>query len=180
MTPLAVSVLAAVTAQDAEASTFRRITFDELVAASIAVVQVKVIDTSAAWTTEPHAYIATTAHLEVTRSLAGGFEVGDELFVREAGGDVGNYTIQAIGFPKFEPGEELVVFLSQWQDETGDWRVAEYGQGIYEVYRGADGVERLVPALLQGDSPNRDEFAPETVVPPMTPVRDLARALTQL
>ena len=161
----------------AEASTFRRISFDELVDASVAVVQVRVLDTESAWTGIGTGYIATTAHLEVVRSLDGNFQVGEELFVREAGGTVDGYTVQAIGFPQFNPGDELVIFLTTWEDETQDWRVAGYGQGIYEVVH-KPGGDQVVPAFLQGERPNLREVPSETLIPPMTRVSDLARAVS--
>jgi hypothetical protein len=161
----------------ADASTFRRISFDQLVDSSVAVLQVKVIDTESAWTGTEYTYIATTAHLEVIRSLDGNFVPGEELFVREAGGTVGDYTVQVPGFPQFNPGDELVIFLTTWEDETLDWRVASYGLGIYEVIHKADG-DFVVPAFLQGERPDAKEVTSETLIPPMTRVADLARAIS--
>jgi hypothetical protein len=161
----------------AEASSFRRISFDELVDSSVAVVQVRVLDTESEWTKLGTGYIATTAHLEVIRSLDGDFQVGEELFVREAGGTVGDYTLQAIGFPQFNAGDELVIFLTHWEDETVDWRVAQYGQGIYEVLH-KPGGDVVVPAFLQGERPDVREVTPETLIPPMTRVSDLAHAIS--
>lgn len=175
---LALSVVwALAVSSPAEASTFRRISFAELVASSDAVVQVRVLDTETAWTA--NGYIATTAHLEVVRSLDGNFQVGEQLFVREAGGTVDGYTQQAIGFPQFDPGSEMVMFLTVWEDETADWRVSGYGQGIYEVQHKADG-DVIIPGYVQGERPNLRETAGETLIAPNTRVADLARAISSL
>ena len=173
---LALSVVALGLTSSAEASSFRRISFDELVDSSVAVVQVRVLDTEAAWTGTEYSYIATTAHLEVVRSLDGDFIPGEELFVREVGGTVDGYTLQAVGFPQLNPGDELVIFLTNWEDETVDWR--PYGpQGIYEVVHNAEG-DFVIPAFLQGEKPDTKEVVSETLVPPMTRVADLARAIS--
>lgn len=177
---LAISVVwALAVSSPAEASTFRRISFEELVNTSVAVVQVRVLDTESAWMDIGTGYIATTAHLEVVGSLDGDFQVGEELFVREAGGLVDGYTTQAIGFPQFNAGDELVIFLTHWEDETVDWRVNQYGQGIYEVVHTSSG-DRLVSAFVQGDRPYRGELPAETLVAPMTPVVDLAAAISNV
>ncbi|MEQ1504913.1 MAG: hypothetical protein ABMB14_21960 [Myxococcota bacterium] len=174
---LSIGLMALGLAPAAEASTFRRITFPELMATTSAVVQVKVLDTESYWYGDEHGYITTVAHLEVVRSLDGSFDVGEELYVREAGGELDGYVMQAIGFPQFDVGDELVLFLGTWLDDSGDWRVNEYGQGIYEVFTGADGIERVVPANVQGHRANRSEVTAETVVPTMTPVTDLIQTI---
>ncbi len=164
-------------ATPAEASSFREVSLDELVETSRAVLHVKVLETEAAWTTTEYSYIATTAHLKVVHSLRGDFERGEELMVREAGGRVGNNVVQAIGFPQFAAGEELVIFLTNWEDETGDWRVNGYGQGIFAIDRSVDGKARLVPAQLQGESPDQVEPLINPVVPPMTTLESFGQTL---
>lgn len=161
----------------AEASSFREVSLGELVETSHAVIQVKVLGTESAWTTTEYSYIATTAHLKVVRSLRGSFERGEELMVREAGGQVGNDVVQAIGFPQLREGQELVIFLTRWEDETGDWRINGYGQGILEVDRSIDGKARLVPAQLQGESPNQTETLISPVVLPMSTLESFAQTL---
>ena len=78
---LALSLVWALAASSpAEASSFRRISFEELVNTSVAVVQVRVLDTESAWMDIGTGYIATTAHLEVVRSLDGDFQVRASAF----------------------------------------------------------------------------------------------------
>jgi hypothetical protein len=178
---LALSLLALAVFSPAEASTFRRISFQELVEQSDGVIQVKVLDTTSEWTSPGNGtgYIATTAHLEVIRSLDGNFLPGDELFIREAGGTVDGFTVQAIGFPQFDPGAEYVIFLTTWQDETSDWRVSGYGQGIYEVQH-RQGGDEIIPAYVQGESPSVRSTAGETLIAPRTRISDLARAISNV
>src|ERR1044072_9143258 len=49
----------------------------------------------------------------------------DVLMVREAGGTVGGYTQQAIGFPELREGEQVVLMLTKW-DDNDDWRIHAY------------------------------------------------------
>lgn len=52
----------------------------------------------------------------------------DVLVVREVGGTVDGYTQEAIGFPALREGEDVVLFLSQW-DDSSDFRIESYNQG---------------------------------------------------
>jgi hypothetical protein len=173
-TSLLTALLAAGSLGEAEASSFRRITFDELVTSSLSVVQVRVVETESFWYSGAQAYISTNAELEVVRSLDGGFQPGDRLTVREAGGAIDDFVVQAIGFPQFVQGDELVIFLSAWEDGSGDWRVNHYGQGFWRVTKDQNGAEVLVPGPVQGLRPDQSETHPEPVIEPLTPVRALA------
>src|SRR5688572_22776594 len=128
---LATVVLAAsLGALPAIASTFHRVTLPELIQHSPGgVIQGRVLSTSAAWNDE-QSLIFTTATIQVTRSLAGAWQPGETVIVREAGGTVDGYTVNAIAFPRFDVGDDLVMFLGPtWED--GDLRVAGYGMGFY-------------------------------------------------
>ncbi len=176
MRTLLLAALAGAVASSAEASTFRPISFGELVHSSEAVVQLKVVSTRSAWTSGPDPDLRTWAEVEVVRSLDGDLAAGDTLTLVEVGGRVDDYSVQAIGFPQLVAGVELVVFLTRWADGSGDWRVSQYGQGFYEVVR-EEGRELLFPAPLQGGAPGRTEVTLDTVVPRGTRVDDLAVAI---
>lgn len=68
----------------------------------------------------------------------------DTLVVREVGGQVDGYVQEAVGFPAIRNGEQVVLFLTQWND-SNDFRIHAYNQGKYLVRsRFRDGAEILV------------------------------------
>jgi hypothetical protein len=82
----------------------------------------------------------------------------DTLVVREVGGTVDGYTQEAIGFPAIRRGENVVLFLSRW-DNGAEYRIHAYNQGKFLV-KSRGGVEVLVEdPLKQGEgrleSPDR-------------------------
>jgi hypothetical protein len=56
----------------------------------------------------------------------------DTIVVREVGGTVDDYTMAAVGFPELRTGEDVVLFLSRW-DNGVDYRMEAYNQGKYLV-----------------------------------------------
>ncbi|MCB9688965.1 MAG: hypothetical protein H6735_28240 [Alphaproteobacteria bacterium] len=165
----------AMISSSADASTFRQITLPELLSDSVAVVQVRVVSTHSAWTLSESSDLRTWADLEVVRSLDGDLKAGDTLTVAELGGTVDDYTVQAIGFPQFVDGDELVVFLTHWTGDSHDWRVAGYAQGFYQVVHRPDG-DALVAGRLQGTRPGREDVI-ERLLPHLTKVDALASTI---
>ncbi len=133
----------------AGASQFINIPFDELVGGSAVIVRGTLGPVSSSWDADGKV-IYSRSQLIVTRYLAGdGPEV---LTVREVGGTVGNYTQQAIGFPVLRQGEDVVLFLTPWEDGHGDVRINEYAKGKYLVERDFAGVEYVMrDHVRQGD-----------------------------
>jgi hypothetical protein len=129
---LAVAALAA--AAPAAASTFLALTHEELVRDAEAVVQGRIVEVSSFWNAE-HTAILTEATLEVEDTVVGAAPAFVTL--RTFGGRVGNYTIEAHGFPRFALGERLLVFLAP--EEAGAHRVLGYLQGQYRIRAGAAG-----------------------------------------
>ena len=128
----------------ASASQFVRLPFDQVAREATLVVRGTLGPITSAWD-DSHEVIYSTALLRVNRYFDG---VGPQtLLVREVGGTVGNYTQEAIGFPALREGEEVVLFLSRW-DDNPDWRIAAYNQGKYLV-RNYQGIETLVPDRVQ-------------------------------
>jgi hypothetical protein len=124
--------------------------FDQVARGAAYVVRGQVIDTWSAWNDE-HDVIFTYATLRVTRYF-GEMTGPDTLVVREVGGTVDGYTQEAIGFPAIRRGEQVVMFLSQWEDST-DLRIHAYNQGKYLVRMRADRSEILVPdPVKQGEA----------------------------
>jgi hypothetical protein len=156
---LAVGLALGSGAAPAEASSFYHLDLPALLADTSEVVQVRVVTTSSRWS-EDGEMMWTDAELKVIHSFAGGWDPGDVIAVREAGGTVADYTVAAIGFPSFRPGDELVVFVGRWED--GALRVAAGPQGFYKVELASDGTARLRagPTQNRPDSPTGEVPGP--------------------
>jgi len=95
----------------ANATTVRRLTFDDLVSKASTIVQGHVINTNTAWT-DDHKLILTTYTLAVDERLKGA--TGQQtVTVTSIGGQVGNKILHVSGMPAFAQGESAVVFLEQ-------------------------------------------------------------------
>lgn len=139
---LAVACLIAA-AMPAAASTFLAMSQEELMTSSAAVVQGQVLEVRSFWN-DDHTNIISEARIEVTDLLAG--DAPAVVTVRTFGGEVGNYRVEALGFPKFSPGEKAVLYLRADGDA---FRVAGYAQGFYRIRSTAKG-ELAVPTLGEG------------------------------
>jgi hypothetical protein len=130
-----------VSAMPLAASQFIDQSFDQVARDASYVVRGSVIDTWSAWN-DTHDVIFTYATVRVSRYF--GERAGpDTLLVREVGGTVDGYTQEAIGFPAIRRGEQVVLFLSEWENST-DLRIHAYNQGKYLVRMRADRTEVLV------------------------------------
>ena len=138
------------------ASQFVHLPFDQVARESKFIVRGTVEQTWSAWD-DAHEVIFTYATVRVNRYF--GEATGpDTLVVREVGGTVDGYTQEAIGFPAIRQGENVVLFLSRWDDST-DYRIHAFNQGKFLV-KSRGGVEVLIEdPLKQGEgrleSPDR-------------------------
>jgi hypothetical protein len=131
------------------ASQFIEMPFDRVAREASFIVRGNVEHTWSAWD-EAHEVIFTYATLRVTRYF--GEATGpDTLLVREVGGTVDGYTQEAIGFPMVRRGENVVLFLSKW-DDSADFRIHAFNQGKFLVQNRA-GIEVLVSdPIHQGEA----------------------------
>jgi hypothetical protein len=130
------------------ASQFVELAFDQVARESRLIVRGHVERTWTAWD-DSREVIYTYAQVRVSRFL--GEATGpDVIVVREVGGTVDGYTQEAIGFPMLRDHEQVVLFLSNWED-SGDYRIHAFNQGKFLV-RNRAGVEVAVPdPVKQGD-----------------------------
>jgi hypothetical protein len=135
-----VTLLLALVALPLSASQFKEMSFDEVALESAYIVRGDVVNTWSAWD-EAHEVIYTYATVRVHRYF-GEMTGPDTLLVREVGGTVDGYTQEAIGFPAIRDGENVVFFLSKWEDSP-DYRIHAFNQGKYLV-RNRGGVEVLI------------------------------------
>lgn len=137
---LGLIALLIVAALPLSASQFVEMPFDQVARESDYIVRGHVVDTWSAWD-DSREVIFTYATVRVNRYF--GETTGpDVLMVREVGGTVDGYTQEAIGFPAIRRGEQVVLFLSQWEDSS-DYRIHAYNQGKYLV-RQRGGIDVLV------------------------------------
>ena len=121
------------------ASQFIDMPFDAVARGATLIVRGTVGPVTSAWDGN-HEVIYSTARVDVSRYFAG--DGPSTLVVREAGGTVGDYTQEAIGFPTVREGQEVVLLLERW-DDSSDWRISAYNQGKYLV-RHLNGQDLLV------------------------------------
>jgi hypothetical protein len=128
----------------AAASTFLALSQKELVEQADAVVAGRIVERQSFWN-EEHTAILTEAVLQVEDVIVGSAPAYVNL--RTFGGQVDDYRIVAHGFPTFQLGERLVLFLEPEKD--GAQRVLGYQQGQFRI-RGEQGKEMAVPAIDLG------------------------------
>lgn len=138
---LVLGLLVLLTALPLSASQFIRLPFDRVVKDSAVVVRGVVGPVESSWDANGDV-IYSRSLLKVT-SYINGF--GPTIIpLREVGGTVDGYTQEAIGFPALREGEEVVLFLNQW-DDGADYRITAYSQGKYLVRIAEDGTEMVMP-----------------------------------
>ena len=130
------------------ASTFVAMSADELIEQSAAIVQGRVIRTNARWNDQGN-MVVTDATVVVTDPIVG--DPGAELIVQLPGGQVGDFLVEAHGFPQLSRGQEVILFLSQ-DPTTGTSRIVGHSQGHFEVVERLDGVTLAVPQMEDGVS----------------------------
>ncbi len=141
MLTLAVGLLAL----PAAASTFVAMDQAQLVAASDAVIQGRVLEVDSFWNRGATA-ILTEAKIQVDDVLAG--DAPAEVTVRTFGGKVGDYYVEAVGFPTFHRDDEVVLFLQRGKDQS--LRVTGYQLGQYRVVPNSRGGFDARPEVGQG------------------------------
>ncbi len=112
----------------ASATTFVRLSLEELVGAADAVARVTYLGSESR---RENGEIWTWSRFKVTEQWKGA--VPYELTVRLLGGRVGHLTSTVEGVPRFTPGEELILFLER--KSTGEFSVTGWAQGCFRVHR---------------------------------------------
>ena len=110
------------------ATTVEELSFDEIVASSSSIVHGKVVRSWAEWDPERTA-IWTHYQIQVQDALKGG--AGSMLTLSEPGGEIGGQHVQVVGAPRYEIGEEVVVFAAP--TARGYLRTCGWGQGKFTV-----------------------------------------------
>lgn len=153
-TPLVLSLLL-LAAIPASGSTFVAMSQDELVAQSDAVVVGEVLKVQS-FRDETGRLIVSEAIVQVKETLTGSAD--SVVVVRTVGGTVDGYTVVAHGFPKFDAGERVVLFLANRDGDTSE--VVGYRLGQYKLLVNRRGIEVAVPTLERGVQLLTHEGAP--------------------
>ena len=123
-------LVALAAAAPASGATFIDMEIPELVAASDAVVEGRVVDVVSFWD-EKGVVIVTEAVVQVDDKIVG--KSDDWVRVRTVGGEVGGYTIQAPGFPTLGQDERVVLFLSRPARDGEAYGITGHPLGKYRV-----------------------------------------------
>lgn len=127
------------------ASTFLQMGQRDLIRASELVVEGEVLQVHSFW--EPSGRIIVTEAIVRVRDAVVG-DAPTAVVVRTFGGTVEGFTVEAHGFPTFQRGERLLLFLEPERD--GAARIAGYQQGQFRIVE-EKGVEIAVSAV-EGDA----------------------------
>jgi len=110
------------------ATTLARLSLDQLSAGSDAVARVRCAGAESRW---ENGSIWTVATLEVVETMKG--NLPREIAVRLPGGRVGQLIAPVEGTPKFNPGDDAVVFLER--SPAGGFTVAGWVEGTFRISR---------------------------------------------
>ena len=146
------------------ASTFLAMDQSQLLAASDAVVEGKVLEVESFWDRE-NRVILSVATIRVEQALYG--DAGATIRVQTFGGTVDGYTVEASGFPKFVRGEQVLLFVNQREAQDRSIRVTGYQQGHYQITERA-GERVAVPTVDEGANLIREDgrkLAPQEAMP---------------
>lgn len=131
-----------------QASTFIGLTADELIEGSDSIVQGRVVGLESEWT-DSGRLIVTYATIQVTETIVG--ESKNRIVIQTPGGTVGDFTVEALGFPQLTRGEEVILFLSA-DDGAQFSQIVGHQQGHVEVVTRQDGVVLAVSRVDEGAS----------------------------
>ena len=110
------------------------LTLEEMTAQSQAVLLGRCVAVSSAWNAD-HSDIVTNSVFEVSQYYKGG--LGKRVTITELGGEVDGWNSRYTGIPRFQVGEESVLFV--WTGPDGAHQVIGLTQGKFRVQRSGGG-----------------------------------------
>lgn len=125
------------------ASTFVAMTQDELISQSERVIQGEVINVHSHWS-QSGRIVVSDATIRVDEVLIG--DSPGVVQVRTFGGQVNDFVVETHGFPVFETGEKVLLYLYE-EPSDRTLRVLGYQQGHFRVVTRLDGVTLAVPQV---------------------------------
>jgi len=110
------------------ATTLARLTLDQLAAAADAVARVRCTSVEARWENNE---IWTVTNAVIIETMKGALPI--RIMVRLPGGRVGHLTASVEGTPRFNAGDEAIVFLER--SRAGGFSVAAWVEGTFRIRR---------------------------------------------
>lgn len=136
----------------ARATTLARLSLEQLAAGSDAVARVHCASSESHW---ENGSIWTVTTAEVIETLKG--NLPSEITLRLPGGRVGHLIAAVEGTPKFQPGDDAIVFLQR--SPAGGFTVAGWVEGTFRIARdrqsGAESVTQDSSAFAVFDAAAR-------------------------
>lgn len=140
----------------ASASTFVAMTEGELISQSDSVIQGEVVSVRSHWS-QSGRIVVTDATVRVDEVL-----IGDSpavVQVRTFGGQVNDFVVATQGFPQFEAGRKVLLYLYK-EPSDQSLRVLGYQQGHFRVVTRLDGVTLAVPQVDENTRLLRPDGSP--------------------
>lgn len=128
----------------AEATVFRAVELDEKVENASTIIVGQMMNQQSRWDAEKK-NILTYSTFRIEKTLKG--QPAQEITIVTPGGTVENVAQEIIGVPRFEQGEEHVLFVKDTQSGP---TVLFLEQGDYRVQKNARGDRMAVPAVSSG------------------------------
>jgi hypothetical protein len=125
------------------ASTFVAMTEAELISQSDRVIQGEVVNVRSHWT-QSGRMVVTDATIRVDEVLIG--DSPGVIQVRTFGGQVNDFIVETHGFPVFQKGKQVILYLYE-EPSDRSLRVLGYQQGHFRVVTRLDGVTLAVPQV---------------------------------
>lgn len=111
------------------------LTLEEMTAQSQAILLGRCVQVTSAWNAA-HSDIVTNSVFEVSQYYKG--SLGKRVTITELGGQVGEWVSEYTGIPRFQAGEEAVLFV--WTGPDGAHQVIGLTQGKFRVQRSGAGA----------------------------------------
>jgi hypothetical protein len=140
-TTLALAAVVLLLPLRAEATLAEAKSFDDKVENAAAILVGRCVARESRWD-DARRWILTYYRFEVEKALKG--MPARELTVVTPGGSVGNMTQDAVGVPKFDIGDEHVLFVRNTQAGP---TVLYFEQGAYQLVRDHGGERRVMPTV---------------------------------
>lgn len=123
-----------------EATTVKPFAFEGLCETARSIVHVRCLEKQSL-TIPDRDGVFTQYRFEVVERVKGDAE--QELVLVLPGGQIDGRHMEVLGMPKFVPGQETVLFLSEEDAHGSPWPVG-LGQGCYGITVGEDGTRQVV------------------------------------
>ena len=134
-----------------QATTLLRMSIAELARHAPLIVRARCLSSSVGWDAGEIWTFTNFATEEVWRGSASA-----NITVRLLGGKTGNLTSTVSGIPRFQPGEEVVLFLETTR--RGDYSVVSWEQGTFRIRRARASAEEIATQ----DTSSSTTFNPRT------------------